>query len=230
MPSSSKPNRGFLFDFDGTLVDTNDLHATAWHRVFQECGFDVDYAAIRERIGMGGDRLVPSLAGDDVEEQRGEELRKAQSKHFAEVLEAAPKRVFPKVVELLTELRRRGVRIAIATSSERGNFDKVQRAFGLDVEAAVDRIVSASGVSESKPAPDLLQKAVEELGVTADACVMVGDTPYDALASVRAGVRCVGVLTGGWSAEALRGAGATLVCADTSELLDRLDEALALTS
>lgn len=218
--------RAFIFDVDGTLVDTNDLHARAWQLVFGRHGVDVDYAHIRESIGMGGDRVVPRLAGENLEERRGDELRKQQGEVFQRLLAEAPKRVFPGVRELLAELERRGIATAIATSAEKETFSNIERSFELELSRLVGQVVTASGI-ESKPAPDIIEKVLEQLQLRPEQCLMVGDTPYDALASTRAGVACIGVSSGGWERGPLLEAGARSVYADTAELLAHLDQELA---
>lgn len=220
------PRRAFIFDVDGTLVDTNDLHARAWQLVFERHGVNVEYSRIRDSIGMGGDRVVPRLAGEPMEETRGDELRHEQGEEFRRLLAAAPKRVFPGVRELLLELERRGVATAIATSAQQETFANIERSFELQLSRMVGQVVTSSGI-ESKPAPDIVEKVLEELKLPPESCVMVGDTPYDALASTRAGVPCIGVRSGGWEAGPLRDAGARTVYADTADLLAHLDEELA---
>lgn len=217
----------FIFDVDGTLVDTNDLHARAWQEAFEQHGFKEPLEAIRERIGMGGDRIVPQLEGEQIEAKLGEKLRHTQSERFTQLLQTAPKRTFPMVPELFAALRERGIALAVATSSEPKNFETLQRAFQIEIAASVDHVVTAGGEEESKPAPDLVLKAVAELRREPAECLMVGDTPYDALASTRAGVGCVGVLSGGWAEADLKKAGAGLVYRDTGELLERLDQVLS---
>jgi HAD superfamily hydrolase (TIGR01509 family) len=217
-----------IFDVDGTLIDSNDLHALAWQRAFERYGHPVPYERVRAHIGMGGDKLLPALLGDEVEAREGDAIRKRQGQELGTVLEdpKQPKRVFPEVVELLSALRERGLRTALATSAERNKLDDLERAFGIDLGRRVDEVVTASQVSESKPAPDVVCAALEVLSVGADAAVMVGDTPYDAKACRAAGVDFIGVRSGGWTDAELRAAGARITYADTGELCAHLDEAL----
>ena len=218
-----------IFDVDGTLVDTNELHALAWQRAFeQEVGQRPELSRILLNIGMGGDRLVPAVVGEALEQSHGDALRDAESRHFERLLELAPKRVFPEVERLLEELRRRGLPVALATSSQKANFERLLGAFGLDLPRRVSTVITADDVASSKPAPDLICKAVSALGVEPARCLMVGDTPYDGEAARAAGVAFVGVRSGGWSDEALRAAGARLTVADTGELVRSLDRVLAL--
>jgi HAD superfamily hydrolase (TIGR01549 family) len=217
-----------IFDVDGTLVDSNDLHARAWQRAFDASGYDLDYARIRAHIGMGGDKLVPALIGDEAEARAGKQLRAEQTRQFEALLDDPdePKRLFPRVIELLSALKKRGVRAAIATSAESEKLERIQQKFGLDLNGKVDETVTASGVSESKPAPDLVCAALDQLAIRPEQAVMVGDTPYDANACRAAHVACIGVRSGGWSDTLLRAAGAAITYADTGELLASLDQAL----
>jgi HAD superfamily hydrolase (TIGR01509 family) len=224
------PLEVMLFDVDGTLVDSNDLHARAWQEAFESRGQQIAYARIRSHIGMGGDKLVPALAGEDLEQRLGEELRREHDRRFFQLLELEPPRPFPRALELLAELGRRKLRTALVTSSERQQLERLERAAGVRLCASVDRVVTASGAAESKPAPDLVCAALAELDVEPQAAAMVGDTPYDANACRAAGVACIGVRSGGWSDTLLRAAGAGVTFADTGELCARLEEALALVS
>lgn len=219
-----------IFDVDGTLVDSNDLHALAWLSAIEARGHHAAYETVRAHIGMGGDKLVPSILGEEVEEREGDALRELQDRYFEELMadESRPKRAFPGVLELFSALRQRGLKIALATSGEREKLELVQRAFAIDLTANVDETVTASAVEESKPAPDLVCAALAQTRVKAKRAVMVGDTPYDANACRSAGVACIGVRSGGWSDTLLRAAGAVVTYADAGDLLDHLDDALAI--
>lgn len=208
-----------LFDVDGTLVDTNDAHAQVWHETFEAFGHDVAFERIRPEIGKGGDKLVPALVGDEVERREGEAMRRMHGERWVERARRERFRVFPGVRELLTALRERGLRTAIATSSRRDHLKETMRAAGLDLESLVDEIVTASDADESKPAPDVLEAAMEKVGVGPSACAMIGDTPHDALAACRAGVTFVGVTCGGHEERRLRDAGARRVWPDPAAIV-----------
>lgn len=222
--------KAVIFDFDGTLVDSNDVHATAWHRALERAGHHAAYARVRAHMGMGGDQLIAQLLGPEVEEREGEELRQRQDHELQALLDdpALPRRVFPGARELLVELRQRGFRVAIATSSERDKLERLERAFGAALSKDVDELVTASQVEASKPAPDLVCAALAKLQLEPEEASMVGDTPYDANACRAAGVDCVGVRSGGWSNALLHAAGARITYADVAELLRRLDEAFSV--
>lgn len=219
-----------IFDVDGTLIDSNDLHAKAWHRALSEAGHEREYSEVRAHIGMGGDKLVASLLGQEVEEREGDQLRDAQARQFERLIDDPnePKRAFSGVRELFEALRQRGLRLAIATSAERDKLEKLEAAYGVELSKQVDEVVSSSAVEESKPAPDLVHAALKKLGEKPERALMIGDTPYDAQACRAAGVACIGVRAGGWSDTLLTAAGALVTYADPLELLRDLDAALAL--
>ena len=214
-----------IFDVDGTLIDSNDLHATAWQRALCAFGHDLPYERVRAHIGMGGDKLVPALTGKDPDEA----LEKRHTEEYFALLDdpSVPKRVFACVRELLDDLRERKLRVAIATSGEREHFERAARAFGIELADLVDEVVTASGSDESKPAPDLVCSALEALRVDASSALMVGDTPYDANACRAASVACIAVRSGGWSDAILCAAGAALSLRDTGELHARRSELLS---
>jgi HAD superfamily hydrolase (TIGR01509 family) len=220
--------QAIIFDVDGTLVDTNAAHVVAWEHAFRLFGYEVSQEAIHGQIGKGGDKLVPALLGEAVEQRDGEALRKAHGEAFIAIARKVRFRIFSGVHALFAELRRRGLRVAAATSSKQDHLDATLRSSGLELKELVDEVVTKSEAGESKPAPDLVEAAVEKLGLSPDACVMVGDTPYDVEAASRAGVRCVGLLCGGiFGHEALFDAGAAAVFRDPEDLCRRLDEVVA---
>jgi tRNA(Arg) A34 adenosine deaminase TadA len=138
--------------------------------------------------------------------------------------------VSPGAQQLVAELRRRGLRLALASSSDRKQLEIAERASGVEWGALMDEVVCASDVAETKPAPDLVRRALEKLRLSPAQCAMLGDTPWDARAALPAGVVAIGVTRGGNRAETLLGAGARIVYADPAELLARLDEAMRIVS
>jgi HAD superfamily hydrolase (TIGR01509 family) len=220
--------RGVIFDLDGTLVDTNHFHVEAWRRAFAACGYDVPPAEIASRVGMGGDQLIPSLLGREAYDRHGKELRRGYTEAFLDIAGREHFRVFPGTTELIEQLRRRGIKTALATSSPEDLLRAILRSAGVDFTALVDEVITADEAGASKPAPDVVHAALKKLGLPAGRCVMVGDTPFDVEASRKAGVTAWGVAGGGChSAESLRAAGAAEVWRDTADLLAHLDEALA---
>lgn len=219
-----------IFDLDGTLVDTNGAHIDAWHTAFAQFGYDVAKSRIVPEVGKGGDKLVPSIIGDEGEERDGDALRQAHGKAFLEAAGRQTFAVFPGACELLDELRCREIAVAIATSSDMKYVDAVMKSAGTDFRKQVDETTSADDADASKPSPDIVLAAVEKLKRTPGSCVMLGDTPHDGEACRRAGVAFVGVTCGGSDEATLRKAGARSVWRDPAEVLKHLDEALGVSA
>lgn len=209
--------RGVLFDIDGTLVDTSYLHTVAWWQAFRDAGYEVPMREIHRAIGMGSDKLVPHLIGKD-----DAELSTAHSHHYAPFLERLV--TFDGAPDLLRACAERGLTVVLATSAQEWQLDRLRRAIGAD--DVVAHVTSAADVAESKPAPDIVETALKVSGLSADRAVMVGDTKWDVEAAGRCGVPCVAMMTGGWSADELRDAGAVEVYGGPRELLDNLDKSV----
>jgi HAD superfamily hydrolase (TIGR01549 family) len=222
--------RGMIFDLDGTLVDSNPAHVEAWRRTFQRFGFEVPAARIVPEIGKGGDKLIPSLLGDQVDREYGEALRKAQKEEFLAIAGRERFQVLPGAIEIFSALRERGIRTALATSSDDKHLDATFASAGVDFRPLADVVVTRSPREPSKPSPDLVVDAVEQLSLRQAECAMVGDTIYDGQACQSAGVVFLGVLTGPADESELLDAGAVGVWRDVGHLLRELDQALELAS
>jgi HAD superfamily hydrolase (TIGR01509 family) len=205
---------GILFDIDGTLVDSNYLHTVAWFRAFDERGHHVPMARIHRAIGMGSDKLMPSLIGesdaeaDDLHGDRYEELK-------------GELRAFDKAAELLRACKDKGARVVLATSAKERDLDALRAAIAAD--DAIDEITTSADVDRSKPDPDIFAAAIRKAGLDADTTIVVGDTKWDVEAAAKLGVDTVAVLTGGWSRQELDDAGAVAVYDDPAALLADLD-------
>lgn len=222
--------RGIIFDIDGTLVDTNPAHVEAWHRAFQSFGFDVPVERIVPEIGKGGDKLVPSVLGQEIEARHGEELRRVQKEEFLKIAERVRFRVFPCVPELFQALRERNIRTALATSSNKKHLQATMQSASIDLPSLADVLVTKDDADASKPDPDLVIVAWEKLAAAPTECALVGDTIYDGQASQAAGVAFLAVLTGCSSESELLGAGACGVWRDTGHLYTDLERALEIAS
>jgi HAD superfamily hydrolase (TIGR01509 family) len=214
--------KAVIFDIDGTLVDTVDMHAKAWRRAFGEFGKDLEFRAIRDQIGKGGDQLLPVFLSQEEIGDFGEKLEKRRGEIYK--TDYMPRaKPFPKVRELFERIRRDGKRIALASSAPEDELEFYKKL--TSIEDLLDDATSADDAERSKPEPDIFVAAVAKLeGVEAADCIVVGDTPYDAEAAGKAGMRTIGVLCGGFSEESLRGAGCIEIFKDPSELLARYDE------
>jgi HAD superfamily hydrolase (TIGR01549 family) len=207
-----------ILDVDGTLVDTNYHHALAWSRAFGGRGIAIPLWRLHRHVGMGGDKYVAAVAGEEVERRLGEELRSDWERRFDELL--AEIVALPGARDLVVELRRRGHRVVLASSSIERHLDHFLDV--LEVREHVDGWTTKDDVDASKPAPDLVEAALAKAG-TREA-VMVGDTPWDCQAAGDAGIETVAVLTGGFPESDLLDAGAAAVFDSLEELRARLDE------
>lgn len=221
-----------IFDLDGTLVDTNEAHVEAWVRAFAKHGYQIGADRIRPEIGKGGDNLIPTILGHDADARDGDALRVADEQEFVAI--ATRERqlaLFPRVTELLAELKRRGIRTALATSSGEKNLDAVFQSAGTDLRPMMDVVVTKSDVERSKPHPDVMLAALDKLKLGPAQCAMVGDTPFDAISARRAGVVTLGLLSGRTrDPKDLVSAGARETWRDTGHLLEDLDHALQVAS
>jgi HAD superfamily hydrolase (TIGR01509 family) len=221
-------NKAVLFDVDGTMVDTNRVHVKTWKTAFSALGYDIPEEKIAFQIGKGGDNLVPDVVGKKLDEKDGDALRDKKKKEFFKAAEEWQFKLFPKVEELIKELKNREYRTAIATSAKKDEFQKIEKNLKMDLEGLVDELVTGADAESSKPDPDIIHATLDKLGLPAKNCVMVGDTPYDALSAGKAGVKCIGLLSGFHPEENLKEAGAFIVYKDIEDLYNNLDEALNL--
>jgi HAD superfamily hydrolase (TIGR01509 family) len=210
-----------VVDVDGTLVDSNYQHAIAWYRALRGLGETFPIWRIHRLIGMGGDQLLPALAGDEVEARIGDEAREQQGKEVDQLLsEIAP---LPGARDLLLAIKERGHRLVLASSGQQKHVD-----FALDLLDArdiADAWTSSADAEATKPAPDLLQVALKKLGAPADAAsIMIGDSIFDVQAAKAAGMPAIAVRSGGFGDDELRDAGAIAIYDTPGDLMAALDE------
>ena len=208
-----------ILDVDGTLVDTNYHHAISWYRAFRDHGVTPPVWRIHRHIGMGGDQLVAAVGGDLVEERLGDRIRAAEKDHYMRLIGEVA--AFEGARELLADLKGRGHRVVLASSAKPDEVDAYLEL--LDARELTDDWTTAEDVGATKPAPDLVEVAIRKAGI--ERAVMVGDSVWDCQAAARAGIPAVAVLTGGFSQQELRGAGAMVVFESLRELRRRLDQA-----
>ncbi|MBC5809333.1 MAG: HAD family hydrolase [Candidatus Eremiobacteraeota bacterium] len=210
-----------LLDVDGTLLDSNDAHAETWSRALRQAGYDVPFARLRPLIGMGGDRILREVAGLDHKSAAGKSIAKCRTEMF--LSEYLPRLApTPGARALVEVLRARGLKIVVATSASEEELGALLRAAGV-----ADLIEAASKKDDaktSKPAPDIVEAALQKAGVPPERAFMIGDTPYDCEAARRARVTIVAVRCGGWSDERLD---AAAVYDDPADLLAHLDRSPA---
>ncbi|WP_432493688.1 HAD family hydrolase [Kineococcus auxinigenes] len=206
-----------LLDVDGTLVDTNYQHALSWFRAFRRYDLTVPVWRIHRAIGMGGDQLVPAVAGDEFEQAHGDDARAAWTEEFDRLLpEVQP---FDGARDLIAELGRRGWKVVLASSGKGKHVDAFLDL--LDARELCEAWTSSDDAQATKPAPDLFQVALQRVG--GGAGVVLGDSTYDVQAAAGAGMPAVAVRTGGYSVGELREAGAVAVQDSMRELIDALD-------
>jgi HAD superfamily hydrolase (TIGR01509 family) len=207
-----------ILDIDGTLVDTNYQHAVAWYRAFRSYDVIVPVWRIHRHVGMGGDQLVAALTDDATEERLGDDIRAAEKKLYAELIdEVSP---MEGAAQLIADLKERGRTVVLASSAKEEEVDHYLDL--LDVRDAVDGWTTSADVEATKPEPDLVAAAVDKAGV--DDAVMVGDSIWDCEAAQRAGIQTIGVLTGGFARTELEDYGAAAVFESVEELRTRLDD------
>jgi HAD superfamily hydrolase (TIGR01549 family) len=194
-----------ILDIDGTLVDTNYQHAIAWYNAFRQHDVRLPVWRIHRHIGMGGDQLVKALAGEDVDAELGDDIRAAEKALYLSMIQTTQPLAGAR--ELIEELKRGGREVVLASSAKEQEVDHYLDL--LDARELVDAWTTSADVEATKPEPDLVQAALDKLD--ADEAVMVGDTPWDVEAARRAGVQTITVMTGGFSEQELRDAGAAAV-------------------
>jgi HAD superfamily hydrolase (TIGR01509 family) len=210
-----------LSDIDGTLVESNWLHAAAWKDAFAVIDIPLDIETLRRQIGKGGDQLIPVFVPWWKCPMVEEPLKTYRSfvfhqDYFSQV------EPFPKVRDLFLRLKHSGIRIALASSSDKKDLATYQKI--ANISDLVDESTSADDTDRSKPHPDIFSATLKKLHAKPNNVLALGDTPYDAESAGKAGIRTIGVTTGGWSRQELLEAGCIEVYQDVAELLERFDQ------
>lgn len=207
-----------LLDVDGTIVDSNEAHVRAWVRALERGGFPVPPERVRRAVGMGGDNLLPEVAGVEKDSPDGERMSAWHTELFK--TEYQPRvRAFPRVRELVERLRAEGLRVVCASSAHRDELDR-----SLEIAGIADLVqdaTTADDAENSKPDPDVVLASLDKAGSAPGRSVMLGDTPYDVQAAARAGVATIALRSGGFGDEDLRGAIA--IYDDVAHLLAEFD-------
>jgi HAD superfamily hydrolase (TIGR01509 family) len=210
-----------LTDIDGTLVDSNALHADAWRRTFEHFGIQIGLDEAWSQIGKGGDQLIPVF----VPEADRERLEKPLTEFRKEIFhrDYMPRMVaFPQARELLLRVRTSGMKIALATSSEKADLSVYGKLVGM--EDLVDEASSSADAKASKPEADIFAAALQKLDMRTEQAVALGDTPWDAQAAGKLCIPVIGLTSGGWKADDLRAAGCVEVWKDPADLLLHFDD------
>lgn len=206
-----------VFDIDGTLLDSIDLHARAWQQALARFGHQVPFELVRQQIGKGGDQLIPVFLTPEERRKYGKELEEFRSHLFKE--EYLPRiKAFPQVRELFQRMQAAGKQTVLASSAKGDELQTYKRLAHLD--DLVDKETSSDDAERSKPHPDILAAALAKLrSVTPEEAIVIGDSPYDAQAATKLGLLSIGVRSGGFSDLELRAAGFSSIYNDCADLL-----------
>ena len=212
-----------IFDVDGTLVDSVDLHADSWQRALEKFGHRVTFDQVRSQIGKGGDQLMPVFLSPSEMNTQAKDLERFRGELFKrEYLQRV--RAFPKVRDLFERLISDGWKIGLASSAKEEELKIYEEIAG--VADLLDATTSSNDAEKSKPHPDIFQAAAERLKVSPDGCVVVGDSPYDAQAAKKAGMISIGLLCGGFPKNDLERAGFQVLYQDPEDVLRNYDTSL----
>jgi HAD superfamily hydrolase (TIGR01509 family) len=209
-----------ILDIDGTLVDTNYHHAVAWFRAFRAHDITLPVWRIHRHIGMGGDQMVSALTDEETERACGDAIREDEKRLYGELIGEV--QTMRNARQLIVELKRRGHAIVFASSAKEDEVDVYLDL--LDARELADAWTTSADVTSTKPAPDLVHAALQKVDAAPNQSVLIGDTPWDVEAALKADVRTLAVLTGGFSAQELHDAGAAAVFESVAQLCEKLDD------
>ncbi len=212
-----------LCDIDGTLVDSNHLHAKAWQDAFAAMDIDMSFEEALAQIGKGGDQLMPVFV-PEYKLAAVEKPLEAYRKFIFQTDYLHQVKPFPKVREFLLRLKEAGIRLSLASSASEEDL-KIYKKIA-NMEDLIEESSSSDDAKKSKPHPDIFSATLGKLGLSAEKAVALGDTPYDAEAAGKAGLRTIGLTCGGWAREALLDAGCVAVYRDVAELLAGFDKSV----
>ncbi len=210
---------GVILDVDGTLVDSNDAHATAWIEAMAENGYKVSFDKVRPLIGMGGDKVLPETLGIQKESEEGKRISQRRKEIFKERF-LPGLHAFPGAKELLEQMRKRGLKLTVASSADKDELQPM-----LNIVGAADLIeeeTSSKDAKQSKPDPDVMQITLERAGLPPDTMLMIGDTAYDIEAAKKVQIGTIAFRSGGWSDSDL--AQAIAIYDGPADLLEHYDD------
>lgn len=209
--------KAIIFDLDGTLVDSVDYHTEAWVKAFEKYGYDFSFDRLREQIGKGSEFIIGELLPQDEAEKFESDIAGYRKQYYqANLLEKV--KPFPKVKELFATIKGDGIKVVLASSARKETIEHYKKL--LDIENLIDGATSTDDVAKSKPEPDIFAAALKKLeGIDPQEVIVVGDSPYDAIAASKIGLRTIGVLCGGFEREILTKAGCIAIYQDSADLL-----------
>lgn len=219
LPGEDAPRlRGVILDVDGTLIESNEAHARAWHEALAEQGVDVPLGRLQRLIGKGGDKLLAEAAGLSEDDKRGRRAKERRGERFRQrYLDGL--RPTNGARALLERMRADGLSLAVASSAEPGELQALLEKAG--VADLVQTQTSSGDAAHSKPDPDIVTAALDRLGLGPDEVLMLGDTPWDVESAARAGIRTIAVRCSGWDVADL--GGALAVYDDPADILARYE-------
>jgi HAD superfamily hydrolase (TIGR01509 family) len=217
--------RGVIFDVDGTLVDSNDVHAQAWVEAMAEHGYHVSFDTVRPLIGMGGDKVLPLTVGITKDSEEGKRIGQSRKEIFKQRYLPHLK-AFPGSMGLLERMHAQGLKLIIATSAEPDELQALLQVIGPHASELFANQISAQEAKHSKPDPDVMSVAVQRSGYSPQELVMIGDTPYDIEAAAQVEVKAIAFRCGGWSDKDL--AGAIMIYDGPADLLAHYDTSVLL--
>ena len=216
--------KAIIFDVDGTLVDSVAIHAKSWQEAFGAFGYDIPFEKLRGQIGKGSDQLLPVFLSKEQLETQGDQINERRGTIIKERL-LSKIEAFPKVRALFARLRADGIKIALASSAQGDELDTYKKK--ADIVDLVEEETSSDDAEHSKPHGDIFQAALDRLpGIALGDAVVIGDTPYDADAAGKVGLRTIGVRCGGFSDDDLRNAGCFAIYDDPADLLEHYEQFL----
>ena len=220
--------KAIIFDLDGTLVDSVKYHAQAWVKAFQKYGYDFSQEELSQQIGKGSEYIVGELLSSEEAEKLHSDIAQYRKQYYQDnLLEKV--QPFPKVKELFETIRADGIKIVLASSAREGTIAHYQEL--LDIKELIDGATSTDEVEKSKPEPNIFITALEKLtGISADEVIVVGDSPYDAIAANKIDLTTIGLLGGGFSSDTLKEAGCVAIYKDPADLLANYPQFLEINS
>ena len=218
--------KAIIFDLDGTLVDSVDYHTEAWVKAFQKYGYDFSFDKLREQIGKGSEFIIGELLSTEEAEKLESDIAGYRKQYYQENL-LSKVQPFPQVKELFQKIRADGLKIVLASSARNETIQHYKQL--LKIEDLIEGATSTDDVEESKPEPDIFQSALKKLdNISAKEIIVVGDSPYDAIAAGKTSIRTIGVLCGGFSQETLSKAGCIAIYQDPADLLNNYPDFLKI--
>lgn len=216
--------KAIIFDLDGTLVDSVKYHTQAWVKAFQKYGYDFSFDRLRQQIGKGSEYIIGELLPADEAEKLESDIAGYRKQYYQDnLLEKV--QPFPKVKELFETIKADGIKIVLASSARKETIAHYQKLLGI--EDLIDGATSTDDVAKSKPEPDIFASALEKLGdIKTEEVIVVGDSPYDAIAASKLSLRTIGVLCGGFERETLSQAGCVAIYKDPADLLNNYPQFL----